>query len=69
MKTEIIAVGTELLMGYIVNTNASDIAQELLDIGIGTYYQSVVGDNSDRINEALEIASSRSELIDRKSVV
>lgn len=63
MKTEIIAVGTEILMGYIVNTNASDIAQELLDIGIGTYYQSVVGDNSDRINEALEIASSRSELI------
>ena len=63
MKAEIIAVGTELLMGYIVNTNASDIAQELLDIGIGTYYQSVVGDNSDRINEALEIASSRSDLI------
>lgn len=63
MKAEIIAVGTELLMGYIVNTNASDIAQELLDIGIGTYYQSVVGDNAERINEALEIASKRSDII------
>ncbi|MBZ6526266.1 competence/damage-inducible protein A [Aerococcaceae bacterium DSM 111021] len=63
MKAEIIAVGTELLMGYIINTNASDIAQGLLDIGIGTYYQSVVGDNKERIKESLEIASSRSDLI------
>ncbi|MGO4927617.1 competence/damage-inducible protein A [Fundicoccus sp. Sow4_D5] len=63
MKAEIIAVGTELLMGYIVNTNTSDIAQSLLDIGIGTYYQQVVGDNPIRLKEALTLASERSDLI------
>lgn len=63
MKAEIIAVGTELLMGYVVNTNTSDIAQSLLDIGIGTYYQQVVGDNDNRLKEALHLASQRSDLI------
>lgn len=63
MKAEIIAVGTELLMGYVVNTNTSYIAQQLLDIGIGTYYQQIVGDNEERLNEALEIASHRSDII------
>lgn len=63
MKAEIIAVGTELLMGYVVNTNTSDIAQRLLSIGIGTYYQQVVGDNSERLKEALTLASERSDLI------
>lgn len=63
MKAEIIAVGTELLMGYVVNTNTSDIAQSLLDIGIGTFYQQVVGDNPIRLKEALALASSRSDLI------
>lgn len=63
MKTEIIAVGTEILMGYVINTNVRDISQELLDIGLGTFYQSVVGDNSERIKEALDIASSRSDII------
>ena len=37
MKAELISVGTELLMGYLVNSNASDIAKQLLAIGIGTY--------------------------------
>ena len=63
MKAEIIAIGTELLMGYVVNTNASYISQSLLDIGIGTYYQQVVGDNDERIIEALALAASRSDLI------
>lgn len=63
MKAEIIAVGTELLMGYVVNTNTSDIAQHLLDIGIGTYYQQVIGDNPERLKEALTLASERSDLI------
>ncbi|XJS11560.1 competence/damage-inducible protein A [Aerococcaceae bacterium WGS1372] len=63
MKAEIISIGTELLMGYILNTNAQDIAKELLDIGIGTYYQSVVGDNELRIKEALNNASNRSDII------
>ena len=57
MKAEIIAVGTELLMGYVVNTNTSEIAQSLLDGGIGTYYQQVVGDNPERLVEALNLAA------------
>lgn len=63
MKAEIISIGTELLMGYIVNTNAQDISQELLDIGIGTYYQSVVGDNEVRMIDAFNIASKRADII------
>lgn len=63
MKTEIIAVGTEILMGYITDTNSRDISQSLLDIGIGTFYQSVVGDNKERIIETLERASTRADII------
>lgn len=63
MKAEIIAVGTELLMGYTVNTNAAWLAKELLNIGIGTYYQQVVGDNPKRMLAAIELATSRSDLV------
>ncbi|QIL45903.1 CinA family nicotinamide mononucleotide deamidase-related protein [Vagococcus coleopterorum] len=63
MKTEIIAVGTELLLGQTVNTNATFLSQELAQIGYEVYYQSVVGDNESRISELLEIAVDRSELV------
>lgn len=63
MKAEVIAVGTELLMGYVINTNTSYISQQLLDIGIGTYYQQVVGDNESRMLESFEIAANRSDII------
>lgn len=63
MKTEIIAVGTEILMGHIVNTNSQDIAQALLGIGLGTYYQQVIGDNPERMKEAFALAGSRSDII------
>ncbi|WP_277631291.1 CinA family nicotinamide mononucleotide deamidase-related protein [Atopococcus tabaci] len=63
MKAEIISVGTELLMGYVVDTNATTIAQELLDIGIGTYYRQIIGDNPERMREAVEIAAERSDLV------
>ncbi|SFC11799.1 nicotinamide-nucleotide amidase [Alkalibacterium subtropicum] len=63
MKTEIISVGTELLMGYVVDTNAGRIARELLTLGLGTYYQQTVGDNPDRLRDALELASKRSDII------
>ncbi|OJF94736.1 CinA family nicotinamide mononucleotide deamidase-related protein [Alkalibacterium sp. 20] len=63
MKTEIISVGTELLMGFVVDTNSSKIAQELLSIGIGTYHLQTVGDNPERIRDALELASKRSDII------
>ena len=63
MNAEIIAVGTELLMGQIVNTNSAYLAQELAKNHIPTYYQQVVGDNEERMMEAIELAASRSELI------
>ena len=63
MNAEIIAVGTELLMGQIVNTNSAYLAQELAKNSIPTYYQQVVGDNEERMYEAIELAASRSELI------
>jgi nicotinamide-nucleotide amidase len=63
MKAEIIAVGTELLMGQIVNTNAQYLAQACANIGVGVYYQTVVGDNTERITEALRIAKDRVDVI------
>lgn len=63
MKAEIITIGTELLMGYTVNTNTSVLSQKLLDMGIGVYYQQTVGDNENRLLEAIEIAANRSDLI------
>lgn len=63
MKTEIINIGTELLMGMIVNTNGAYLAKECTKLGFGVYYQSVIGDNPERIAEAIEIASSRADLI------
>lgn len=63
MKAEIIAIGTELLLGDIVNTNAQFLSKELASIGIDIYHQLVVGDNEERIIQAFENAYSRSELI------
>lgn len=63
MKAELISVGTELLLGDIINTNAQYIARRLADIGIFVYYQTVVGDNPQRLKEAYDIAFKRSELV------
>lgn len=63
MKAEIIAVGTEILLGQIVNTNAAYISQKLADLGMDMYYQQVVGDNQKRLLEVLEQARQRSDLI------
>lgn len=63
MKAEIIAVGTELLLGQIVNTNAQYISQECAAIGVDVYFQTVVGDNASRIREAIETARKRADLI------
>lgn len=63
MKAEIISIGTELLLGEIVNTNAQYIARELANLGINVYYQSVVGDNGDRLEKAFEEAFQRSDLV------
>ena len=63
MRCEIISVGTELLMGQTVNTNASDLARELFSLGIGVYYQTVVGDNEERLAEVFRQALQRTGLI------
>ncbi|HEY5586867.1 MAG TPA: competence/damage-inducible protein A [Ruminiclostridium sp.] len=63
MKAEILAVGTELLMGQIVNTNAQYISSKLPDVGVGVYYHSVVGDNPDRLEESLKLALERCDVV------
>ena len=63
MNAEILAVGTELLMGQIANTNAQYISARLPDVGIGVYYHSVVGDNPARLKECLNLALSRSDIV------
>lgn len=63
MNAEILCVGTELLLGHIVNTNAAYLARELAALGIGCYYQSVVGDNAGRLAESLRLALSRADMV------
>lgn len=63
MNAEIIAVGSELLLGQIVNSNARFLSKQLAELGINVYYHTVVGDNSDRLKSAIEIAEQRSNLI------
>jgi len=60
---EIICVGTEMLLGEIVNTNATYLAKALAELGIPHYYQTVVGDNRQRIHGVLALASSRSQVL------
>lgn len=64
MKTcEIISVGTELLLGDILNTDAQFLSQELAKLGLSVLHQSTVGDNHDRLFELLEQAAKRSDII------
>lgn len=63
MVAEIICVGTELLLGDILNSNAQFLAQQLASLGIPHYYQTVVGDNPERIKQVLDIAMGRSQIL------
>jgi len=63
MSAEIICVGTELLLGEILNSNAQFLAQELADLGIPHYYQTVVGDNPDRLKGVIATAQYRGSKI------
>jgi len=63
MNAEIIMIGSELLLGQIVDTNASFLAQELAKAGINLFYKTTVGDNRQRMAEALRSALERSDLI------
>ena len=60
---EIISVGTELLLGNVVNTDARDISECLSELGINVYYHTVVGDNPQRLKLAVEIAKRRADII------
>ncbi|YAF94989.1 MAG: competence/damage-inducible protein A [Nodularia sp. CChRGM 3473] len=63
MSAEIICVGTELLLGDILNSNAQFLAQQLAQLGIPHYYQTVVGDNPERLKQVIEIALSRAQIL------
>ena len=63
MHAEIIATGSELLLGEVVDTNSTHIARRLREIGLNLYYKTVVGDNEQRMEEALRIALDRSDVI------
>ena len=63
MKAEIIAVGTEILTGQIINTNAQFLSEKLASLGIDVYFQTAVGDNENRLLSILEIAKKRSDLV------
>ena len=63
MKAEIIAVGTEILTGQIVNTNAQFLSEKLAEIGVDVYFQTAVGDNETRLISLLEIAQKRSNMV------
>lgn len=62
MKAEIIAIGTEILLGEIIDTNSAYIAQQLPELGIDLLYKTVVGDNIDRITETFQRAWGRSDV-------
>ncbi|MGL5648379.1 MAG: competence/damage-inducible protein A [Clostridium sp.] len=63
MKCELISIGTEILLGDIVNTNAQYLSRELANIGLDVYYQSVVGDNGERMLKAFKEGLLRSDII------
>ena len=63
MRCEVIAVGTELLLGQIVDTNSSYIGEQLALAGIDSHFQTKVGDNADRMRSSIELALSRSDAV------
>lgn len=63
MNAEIVCIGTELLLGHIVNSNASYIARKLAELGIDHYFQTTVGDNPQRLSSTIRTALSRSDIV------
>ena len=63
MRTEIVAIGTELLLGQITDTNSSWMGEQLALSGIDSFFQTKVGDNLDRIVDVIELALSRSDAV------
>ncbi len=63
LSAEILSVGTELLLGNTTNTDARDISIYLSELGINVFYHTVVGDNPERLTQAVKLASSRADII------
>lgn len=63
MVVELVCVGTEILLGNIVNTNAAYLAEMCARLGMSSYYQSVVGDNPNRMRETIQQAVDRSDVV------
>ena len=63
LTAEVISVGTELLLGNIVNTDAQDVSLALSGLGINVFFHTVVGDNPERLMQAVEIAKRRADII------
>lgn len=63
MVVELISVGTEILLGNIVNTNAAYLSEQCALLGLSCYHQSVVGDNEKRLEETIRLAVSRSDIV------
>ena len=63
MITEFISVGTEILLGNIVNTNSAYLSEKCALLGLSVYYQTVVGDNEERMKETIRTALERSDVV------
>ena len=63
MQTELLMIGTELLLGQVEDTNAGYLARSLATAGVDLYWKTTVGDNASRINDALQLGLSRSDTI------
>lgn len=63
MKAEILCVGTEILLGDILNTNAEFLSKELASMGFSIYHQAVVGDNAHRLKDEFELAMKRADIV------
>ena len=63
MRSEIISVGTEILLGNIINTNTAFLSEELAKLGIDVYFHVTVGDNRERLTDTLRTAMGRSDLV------
>ena len=63
MVVELISVGTEILLGNIVNTNAAYLAEKCALLGCSLYHQTVVGDNEERMEEAIRQAIERADIV------
>jgi len=63
LNAEIISVGTEILLGNIINTNAAFLAEECASLGISVFYQTTVGDNRERLLETMKLSAGRADLL------